>query len=257
MGIDTPALEKLIRKMLDAGIPALFICGSAGLGSALTMTDYEKVIVTALETVPEGYPLLCGVLESSTMRAMERVRLLESLHISCFVTVAPYYLKATKTDDLLRHFGALRESTDMEMVLYNMPACTGIHMAPSLVLKMAERGWSHAIKDSSGENRYFETLCKLGNPLNLRVYQGMLPDFQRLNEIKASGCVPLPANLFPELFISAWNAKADQKKTAQIQPKIDTLWKNLFVGDDFINQAIKRLADQGIGTGTSMMPFKN
>jgi 4-hydroxy-tetrahydrodipicolinate synthase len=253
--IDVPALKILIQKMIDAGIPALFICGSAGLGSALTMTDYEKVIVTTLKTAPEGYPVLCGVLESSTMRALERIRLLESLHINCFVTVVPYYLKATKKDDLLRHFGTLRESTDMEMVLYNMPACTGVNMDPGLVFEMAERGWSDTIKDSSGNKKYFEILCKIGIPLNLRVYQGLLPDFHMLSEIHASGCVPLPANIHPELFISGWESRADKKKLARIQPQINKVWNDLIVGTDFTSRAIKQLAEQNIGTGTSMLPF--
>ncbi len=47
--VDVPALKKLIKKQVDAGIPALFVCGTAGLGSVLTEKDYETAITTALE----------------------------------------------------------------------------------------------------------------------------------------------------------------------------------------------------------------
>ena len=50
--VDVEALKKLIHKQLDAGIPALFVCGTAGLGSVLTTKDYETVITTALDAVP-------------------------------------------------------------------------------------------------------------------------------------------------------------------------------------------------------------
>ena len=82
--VDVPAYKKLINKQVNAGTPALFICGTAGLGSVLTQEQYETVITTALETIPDGYPLLCGVLESSTMRDLERIKLLDQLKIECF-----------------------------------------------------------------------------------------------------------------------------------------------------------------------------
>lgn len=253
--VDVEALKKLIHKQLDAGIPALFVCGTAGLGSVLTTKDYETVITTALEAVPSGYPILCGVLESSTVRSIERIRLLESLHINTFVTITPYYLRATEDDDLLRHFGTLRESTEMEMVLYNMPGCTGVVIPPGLIFEMVKRGWTTIIKDSSGDNEYIEAVCKGGAELGLKVYQGLAPNFGWLNKIGAAGCVPLPANSHPELFLSAWEARDKSDQLKDIQPEIDTVWNSLIVGTDYLRRSLKLLAEQGIGSGTLMLPF--
>jgi len=253
--VDVEALKKLIHKQLDAGIPALFVCGTAGLGSVLTTKDYETVITTALETVPTGYPILCGVLESSTVRSIERIRLLESLHINTFVTITPYYLRATDDDDLLRHFGTLRESTEMEMVLYNMPGCTGVVIPPELIFEMVKRGWTTIIKDSSGDDEYIEAVCKGGAELGLKVYQGLAPNFGWLNKIGAAGCVPLPANSHPELFLSAWAARNKSDQLKDIQPEIDTVWNSLIVGTDYLRRSLKLLAQQGIGSGTLMLPF--
>ena len=253
--VDVEALKKLIHKQLDAGIPALFVCGTAGLGSVLTTKDYETVITTALETVPNGYPILCGVLESSTVRSIERIRLLESLHINTFVTITPYYLRATDDDDLLRHFGTLRESTEMEMVLYNMPGCTGVVIPPELIFEMVKRGWTTIIKDSSGDDEYIEAVCKGGAELGLKVYQGLAPNFGWLNKIGAAGCVPLPANSHPELFLSAWEARNKSDQLKDIQPEIDTVWNSLIVGTDYLRRSLKLLAQQGIGSGTLMLPF--
>jgi 4-hydroxy-tetrahydrodipicolinate synthase len=253
--VDVEALKKLIHKQLDAGIPALFICGTAGLGSVLTTKDYETVITTALDAVPSGYPILCGVLESSTVRSIERIRLLESLHINTFVTITPYYLRATDDDDLLRHFGTLRESTEMEMVLYNMPGCTGVVIPPELIFEMVRRGWTTIIKDSSGDDEYIESLCKGGAELDLKVYQGLAPNFGWLNKIGAAGCVPLPANSHPELFLSAWEARDKSDQLKDIQPEVDAVWNSLIVGTDYLRRSLKLLAQQGIGSGTLMLPF--
>lgn len=252
--VDVPALKKLVAKQVNAGTPALFVCGTAGLGSVMTIAQYELAISTVQESVPEGYPLLCGVLESSTVRDLERIQLLEKMGIKSFVTVTPYYLRATEKDALLRHFGTLKESTDMEMVLYNMPGCTGVVIEPELVFEMAEKGWSTVIKDSSGDNEYLEKLCTGGKEYGLRVYQGLAPDFKWLAEIGASGCVPVPSNRYPELFNEAWNERKNSARIAELQPQIDTAWAELVQGTDYISGSIRSLAEEGIGEGHMMLP---
>lgn len=253
--VDVNALKQLIKKQLKAGIPALFICGSAGLGSVLTQQDYETVITTAQQVVPTDYPLLCGVLEPSTVRSLERIKIIEDLGIKTFVTVTPYYMRATKSDELLRHFGTLYESTAMEMVVYNMPGLTGVVIEPEVVFEMVKRDWTGAIKDSSGDNDYIAELCRGAANLDLKVYQGLAPDFGWLHELGAAGCVPVPANCRPELFVSAWNERGNREKLDTLQPEIDMVWQQLVVGTDYISGSIKMLKDEGIGNGTMMLPF--
>lgn len=253
--VDTDALRQLIRMQLQAGTPGLFVAGSAGLGSILTSADYETLIGVALETVPAGYPVLCGVLEPSTARALERLQILESLGAEAFVTITPYYVRATEHVDLLRHFGRLRESTELEMVAYNIPGCTGVELPVATVIEMAERGWVNSCKDSSGDDSYLEALCRQGRSCGLKVYQGMRPDYQWLDEIGASGCVPVPSNVYPELFNKGWNSRRNPEKLASIQTEIDRVWEALVVGWDYTSRCIKKLAEQGIGTGTLALPF--
>lgn len=253
--VDIPALKALIHKLIDGGVSALFMGGTAGLGSILTAADYEQVIATTLAEVPEGYPVLCGVLEPSTARAVERIGLLDSLGAKFFVTVTPYYVRATENDALLRHFDAQRQATDMEMVLYNMPGCTGVNIPAELVFDMVKRGWTSSCKDSSGDKDYIQSLCQNHQETGLKVYQGMCPDFAWLNEIGASGAVPVPSNAYPELFTSGWNHRADATAIPAIQTEVNSRWNELVIGTDYTSGSIKNLANQGIGTGTLAAPF--
>lgn len=253
--VDVPAFRQLLRKLLDAGIPALFVGGTAGLGSVLTATEYAKLIAAALDEVPDGYPVLCGVLESSTARALERIRLLEQLGARTFVTVAPFYCRASGQEQLLRHFGDQREATAMEMVVYNIPVCVGVQIPAETIVEMARRGWIRSCKDSSGDNAYFGTLCRKGADVGLRVYQGMHPDFAWLAEIGAVGCVPVPANVCPEVFIRAWEQRRHAETIARLQAECDAVWEALVKGTDFTSQAIAGLAEQEIGSGTLALPF--
>lgn len=199
--------------------------------------------------------MLCGVLEPSTARALERLRLLETLGAKAFVAITPYYVRATEHADLLRHFGALREASDLEMVAYNIPGCTGVELPVVTVIEMAERGWVRSCKDSSGDDSYLAALCEQGKGYGLKVYQGMRPDYQWLNEIGASGCVPVPSNVYPELFNKGWNNRGNPEELSTIQPEIDRVWNALVEGWDYTSRSIKELAQQGIGSGTLTLPF--
>lgn len=253
--VDLVAFKALINKLVEGGSSALFVCGTAGLGSMLTEADYALVVETAIETAPEGFPVLCGVLEPSTARALERIKLLKTLNVEFFVTVTPYYVRATEDAALLRHFGLLRDASDMEMVLYNMPGCTGVELSPSLVLEMVERGWTASCKDSSGDKEYFEALCRDKAETGLKMYQGMCPDFAWLHALGANGAVPVPANSHPELFSSGWQQRDDTAAIAALQAKVDSVWQAQVVGTDYTSRTLKVLADEGIGTGEMVWPF--
>lgn len=254
--VDVPALRQLLLKLIDAGIPALFVGGTVGLGSILTTDEYKRLVSTALEVAPDGYPVLCGVLESSTARAVEKTRMLEALGASAFVTVTPFYSRATEHEQLLRHFGALRDATDMEMVVYNIPACTGVEIPQATLFEMARRGWTHNCKDSSGDDAYFQAICRGGAEYGLRVYQGMYPDFAALADIGAVGCVPVPGNIYPELFLNAWANRTNAAAIPDIQKQCDAIWTELVRGTDYLSRSVKLLAEQGIGTGTLPLPFE-
>ncbi len=253
--IDPDAFCRLLDRLIAGGVHGLFIAGTAGLGSLLTDAQHERVVRLAVEHVGGRLPVLVGVLESSTGRVVERLRRIETCGASAVVVVTPYYLRARSDQQLIRHFGIIRENTDLEMVLYNLPSCVGAEIPIALILDLAQRGWIGACKDSSGNDVYFEELCRRGVEYGLRVYQGLRPDFAKLRSLGAAGCVPVPANLRPESFAEAWRQRGDVVKLPALQTCCDQLWNELVVGTDFFGRTLKRLAEEGLGTGVMPEPF--
>lgn len=253
--IDLTAFKQLLNKLINSGVHALFVAGTAGLGSIMTEAQYEETIATAIEHTAGRLPVLAGVLESSTARSIERLKKLEHSGVKAAVVVSPYYCRAQNDSQLLRHFGLLREATDLELVVYNLPGCTGTIIPVKLICEMAKRNWIHACKDSSGDSEYFLELCRRGSKHGLQVYQGMRPDFEQLGKLRAAGCVPVPGNVFPELFVNAWNKRLQHETLSAIQQQCDEVWNQLVVGTDFFSRSIKLLAEQGIGSGIMPEPF--
>ncbi len=254
--IDEPAFRQLLRHLIENDVHGLFVAGTAGLGSILPIREYERLVTISLDEVGLALPTVFGVLEPSTARAQERLLLLESMGAKAFVAVTPYYCRATSHSDLLRHFGSLRETSMLEMVVYNIPVCTNVSIPVETMIEMTTRGWISACKDSSGDIEYFRNLCSAGGRAGLRVYQGMRPDFAELHALSSAGCVPVPANVFPEQFVNAWNERAERSRRMALQACCDAAWNSLVCPEDFTGRSIEALAKMGIGDATRALPFE-
>jgi 4-hydroxy-tetrahydrodipicolinate synthase len=255
--IDESAFRSLLRRCHDGGVHGLFIGGTAGLGPLLTDQAFTQVLEIAHDEIRDELPLLAGVIETSTPRAINRIRQVEALGYKQFVITPAFYLAIHEHREFLAHFAACRDATDMDMVLYNIPACTGSCIPIETILEMRRRGWVTTIKDSSGDMSYFAELCQRGREYGLNVFQGLKPDLQRLIELGAAGIVPVPANLDPRTFTDAWNAACgpDPGTLAPLQSRIDRLWDTLVKGTDFMSRTLFALSELGIGSGHVMKPF--
>ncbi|MFA6103485.1 MAG: dihydrodipicolinate synthase family protein [Victivallaceae bacterium] len=253
--VDFAAFRHLLDKLINGGVHALFVAGTAGFGSVLTEKQYCETIEEAVGHVAGRLPVLAGVLEPSTMRGAAYLKFLERSGVSAAVVVAPYYLRAGNETQLRRHFGRLREASDLELAVYNIPMCTGTTIPAGLLAELAGRGWISACKDSSGDPVYFAELCRAGQAHGMRVYQGMRPDFAQLAQLGASGCVPVPGNVSPELFVTAWNQRRNHATLPELQRQCDVIWERLVTAGDFFSRSLKALAEQGIGSGVMPEPF--
>ena len=253
--IDCDAFRRLLDRLIDGGVDGLFVAGTAGLGSILTDAQHEQLVRLAVEHVAGRLPVLAGVLEPSTARTVERIRRIEALGPSAVVVVAPYYLRAQSETQLLRHFEVIRNHTAQAIAVYNLPGCVGAEIPIQVLCELAKRGWIGACKDSSGNDAYFTELCRRGAEHGLRVYQGLRPDFAKLAELGAAGCVPVPANLRPEQYAEAWSQRDEPVAQPRLQASCDALWSELVLSTDFFSRTLKRLAEEGLGTGVMPEPF--
>lgn len=255
--VDEPAFAALLKRMIDAGADGLFVGGTAGLGPLLTEAPWRRMVEIGQETAGGRVPVLAGVMETSTARAVERVRTLAAMGVKRYVLTPTFYITPRTADQFLRHFGAAAEASDLEMIVYNIPACTGSAIPPEVMLDMARRGWTRTVKDSSGDREVFETLCREGAAVGLGVFQGLKPELAWLAEIGAAGIVPVPANVEPETLVEGWRAATagDTDRLPALQARIDALWGTLVEGYDFLSGAAYALSRQGMGSGYLPMPL--
>jgi len=200
--VDEKAFRMVIRRCLDAGVDGIFAGGSSGMGPLLLDSQWQRAMEVARDEVDDRFALMAGVIAESTARAVERIRLLERIGYDRMIVTPTFYITLDHEEEMLCHFGSCRDATNMEMVLYNIPNCTGSNIPLKAVEKMVRRGWARLYKESSGDIDYFSRALQICQDLGANILQGHEPDIERALSMGAAGMVPVCANYEPATFVT-------------------------------------------------------
>jgi 4-hydroxy-tetrahydrodipicolinate synthase len=258
--VDEAGLRRLIRRLAEAGVHGLFVGGSAGEGPLLPVDQWRRMVEVAFDEVKGRMPLLGGVMDTSSRRVCEKVRVLRTIGYSHFMITPTYYLAAKTESEHLRLFGEAREAGGtMEMIAYNIPQCTGASIAVDTLCEITRRGWLRCCKESSGDIAYFEDLVRRGGEIGLSVLGG--DEVTIVEELRAgaAGIVPACGNIVPAVFIQAFEAaeRSDWTGVERVHKEIMRIRTPLVTGGTNWLSGIKYAASlMGSGSGRAMSPLE-
>ena len=149
--VDEPAFRAVIRRCLASGVEGIFAGGSAGMGPLFADDQWQRMMEIAYDEVGSAVVLMGGIMATSTARAIEKIRVLERIGYDYLVVTPTFYIPLQREEEFLCHFGKCREATDREMVIYNIPGCTGSSIPLHVMAEIFQRGWSRLCKESSGD----------------------------------------------------------------------------------------------------------
>lgn len=147
--LDEPAIRRLVRRQIDAGIHFVSPCGTTGEAPTLSAREKLRVCELVVEEAAGAVPVLAGAGGYDTHEVIGQARDLETLGVTGLLSVAPYYSKPTQ-EGLYQHFTAIAASTTLPIMLYNVPARSGVNIEPATVARLAEVPNIVAVKEASG-----------------------------------------------------------------------------------------------------------
>ena len=147
--IDEVALRKLVEFQLREGIDFLVPCGTTGETPTLEHGEYLGVIRLVVQEVDGKVPVIAGAGGYNTRKVVALAQELGSIGVAGILSVAPYYNKPTQ-EGLYQHFHAIAESTDLPVILYNVPSRTGSNIEPATVARLSKISNIIGIKEASG-----------------------------------------------------------------------------------------------------------
>ncbi|MGA9056873.1 MAG: 4-hydroxy-tetrahydrodipicolinate synthase [Terriglobia bacterium] len=147
--LDLDALRRLVQFQLRAGIDFLVPCGTTGETPTLEHAEYLAVVRAVVQEVAGRVPVIAGVGGNNTRKVIDLAAEVRGLGVQGILSVAPYYNKPTQ-EGLYQHFQAMAESTDLPIIVYNVPARTSSNIEPPTVARLAKIPNIIGIKEASG-----------------------------------------------------------------------------------------------------------
>lgn len=168
--VDYKKAKELALWLLDNGSDAILVTGTTG--ESPTLSDDEKIALleAVLEAVGDRGPVIAGTGSNCTEASVALTKRATSAGAHAILAVTPYYNKPPQSG-LVRHFKAIADATDLDVMLYNVPGRTGVNMSPQTVGELAAVKNIVAIKESSGSLDQVSEIIRACPP-HFLVYSG-------------------------------------------------------------------------------------
>ena len=147
--LDLDGLRRLVQFQLRSGIDFLVPCGTTGETPTLEHAEYLAVLRTVVQEAGGKVPVIAGVGGNNTRKLIDLAAEVGGLGVQGLLSVAPYYNKPTQ-EGLYQHFRAIAESTDLPVILYNVPGRTSSNIEPATVARLSKIANIIGIKEASG-----------------------------------------------------------------------------------------------------------
>ncbi|MBJ2091611.1 4-hydroxy-tetrahydrodipicolinate synthase [Serratia ureilytica] len=146
--VDLPAVKRLARHLLDAGIDGLVVCGSTGEAAALSKEEQLAVLDAVLEVAP-AHQVVMGLSGNNMAATLQMQQAIQLRDIAGVLIPAPYYIRPSQCG-LIDYFTQLADASTVPVILYNIPQRTGIAMELATLRRLARHPRITAIKDCGG-----------------------------------------------------------------------------------------------------------
>lgn len=146
--LDLDGVQRLARWLQDNGNDGLVVAGTTGEAPVLTDTERLDLFAAVVEAVT--IPVIAGTGTNDTAHSIHMTRRAAELGVAGALVVAPYYNRPPQSG-IYGHIRAVAESSDLPVVVYDIPVRTGRKIATSTLLKLAEDvPRVVALKDAAG-----------------------------------------------------------------------------------------------------------
>ena len=252
--VDYDAFSRLIDFQIDNGVSAICVCGTTGEPSTMSESERDEVISFALNKIGGRVKTLVGCGCNSTSTTIANAIKAEKLGADAILVVTPYYNKCTQKG-LIAHYTAVADAVKIPVVLYNVPARTGVNLLPATALELSKVENIVAIKEASGNIDQLMTLCRLVEG-KMDVYLGEDALTYVGMTLGAKGVISVVANVVPRLMsdIPALCNNGEWAKAREIQFRLAELTSAMFceVNPIPVKKACSYL---GYGDGTVRLPL--
>jgi 4-hydroxy-tetrahydrodipicolinate synthase len=147
--VDLDGLQAITEELIEAGVHGLVVCGTTGEAAQLDEAEQMSALALVLDCARALCPVVFGIGGSDTRAAVRKVSHFDGMDIAGYLVSPPAYVRPSQ-DGIVRHFEAIAAQTDKPVVLYNVPARTGVALQFDTMRLLAARPQFAAVKEAAG-----------------------------------------------------------------------------------------------------------
>lgn len=227
--LDLSLAERLADHLVSHGSDGLVVCGTTGESPTLSWDEQHALFSAVKGAVGARSVVLAGSGSNCTAEAVEATAKAAALGADGALVVVPYYNKPPQ-EGLEAHFRAVAKAApELPLMLYNIPARTGCHLAPETVERLLDCPNVVAFKAASGTTEEVQQLRGLCGD-QLAIYSGDDSLTLPMLSVGAAGVVSVASHLagqtiqaMVQAFLAGRNGEA-----LALHEKLLPLFKGLF-----------------------------
>ncbi|MGW7521710.1 4-hydroxy-tetrahydrodipicolinate synthase [Streptomyces sp. NPDC054796] len=148
--LDLDGAQRLAAHLVDSGNDGLVVNGTTGESPTTSNAEKAQLVRAVVEAVGDRAHVVAGAGTNDTAHSLELARDAAKAGAHGLLAVTPYYSKPPQ-EGLLRHFTAIADSTDLPVMLYDIPGRSGVPINTETIVRLAEHPRIVANKDAKGD----------------------------------------------------------------------------------------------------------
>lgn len=193
--IDYNKVEELTKYLINNGSDTVLVAGTTGEGPTLTHDEEIEVLSTVKRANANKAKVIMNAGSNCTMTAIRTAKLAQKEDVDGILSVVPYYNKPSQKG-MYEHFSAIAKSTDLPVIIYNIPSRTGVNILPETVAKLAKEFDNIVGIKQSFADMDAVTEMKLICPEDFSIYSGDDSLTLPMMSLGARGVVSVASHLF-------------------------------------------------------------
>ena len=194
--VDHAALAALVRRLAGDGVAGFVVCATTG--EAPLLSDAERVDVLGTVKGNTALPSIMGASGTTVDEVLRRVDAAMRHAPTAFMVTPPPYLRPSQ-DALKTFFTAIADALPAPLVVYDIPARTGVRVELGTLLALAAHPRIVALKDCGGRVEQTEALIADGR---LQVLCGNDDEWFSTRCLGGAGAIAATAHIRTDLFVA-------------------------------------------------------
>jgi 4-hydroxy-tetrahydrodipicolinate synthase len=199
--LDLDSLRRVVELFVGAGVNGVTALGVTGEVARLNDGERMQVLETIVKAVDGRIGVVAGTSADGTRTCIEYSRRAHELGATA-VMVSPPRMPKLNSDAVVRHYVALAEAVDIEIVVQDYPPISGYAMEPALLARIARdvpRARTIKLEDPPTPFKTARILEK-ADGMELRIFGGLGGVFL-LEELMAGATGAMTGFAYPEILI--------------------------------------------------------